>query len=105
MADFVARLGSRASVPDEVRSAFGVEEYVALLEGGEDLPLDLRHGRLCSAGLLAVLGRDGATAVGGAQQGAARGRGRDPADDDHALRRRPGRSRPGPAASRAPGPR
>ncbi|WP_181407609.1 DUF4143 domain-containing protein [Nocardioides sambongensis] len=29
-ADFVARLGSRASVPDEVRSRWGIAEYVAL---------------------------------------------------------------------------
>jgi predicted AAA+ superfamily ATPase len=36
--DFVARLGSRASVPEEVRSRWGVGEYVALMarEGGID---------------------------------------------------------------------
>ncbi|KAA1421440.1 DUF4143 domain-containing protein [Nocardioides humilatus] len=56
MADFVARLGSRASVPDEVRSAYGVEDYVALLAGGDELSLDLRRGRLAPSGLLALLG-------------------------------------------------
>src|SRR5690349_12543567 len=58
MADFVARLGSRASVPGEVRSAFGVEEYADLLAAdpdGSDRPPVLRHGRLAPAGLLAVL--------------------------------------------------
>ncbi|WP_183094030.1 DUF4143 domain-containing protein [Nocardioides stalactiti] len=55
MADFVARLGSRASVPDEVRSAYGIEEYVSLLSGGAGPPVDLRRGRLAPDALLAVL--------------------------------------------------
>jgi predicted AAA+ superfamily ATPase len=54
-ADFVARLGSRASVPDEVRSALGVEEYADLLAGRGELPVPLRHGRLAPSVLLAVL--------------------------------------------------
>lgn len=55
MADFVARLGSRASVPGEVRSRFGVEEYAGLLVG-DDRPLpDLRHGRLSPSALDALL--------------------------------------------------
>lgn len=55
-ADFVARLGSRASVPGEVRSAYGVEEYADLLAGdGDDRSLDLRRGRLGPAQLLALL--------------------------------------------------
>ena len=55
MADLVARLGSRASVPDEVRSAYGVEEYAALLAGSGDLPAPLRSGRLAPEVLAAVL--------------------------------------------------
>jgi predicted AAA+ superfamily ATPase len=55
MADFVARLGSRASVPDEVRSAFGVEEYAGLLAGPGNLPVRLRRGRLAPRGLHALL--------------------------------------------------
>ncbi len=41
-ADFVARLGSRASIPDEVRSTWGVAEYVALMarEDGIDEELE-----------------------------------------------------------------
>jgi predicted AAA+ superfamily ATPase len=55
MADFVARLGSRGSVPGEVRSSFGFEEYVGLLASGDGLPTDLRRGRLAPSGLLALL--------------------------------------------------
>ena len=55
MADFVARLGSRASVPGEVASELGAEEYAGLLAGRGELPADLRHGRLSPAVLLAVL--------------------------------------------------
>lgn len=54
MADFVARLGSRASVPGEVRSALGAEEYAALLADDVAVP-DLRRGRLAPGGLRAVL--------------------------------------------------
>ena len=62
--DFVVRLGSRASVPDEVRSAWGVPEYVALMarEEGIDQELhDLAYGagralrRLDPARLLALV--------------------------------------------------
>ncbi|WP_435770508.1 DUF4143 domain-containing protein [Nocardioides sp. SYSU DS0651] len=38
MADFVARLGSRASVPGEVRSTFDVPDYVALMADQPDQP-------------------------------------------------------------------
>jgi predicted AAA+ superfamily ATPase len=41
--DFVARLGSRASVPDEVRSRFGISEYVALAAREEGVEEELRH--------------------------------------------------------------
>lgn len=41
-ADFVARLGSRASVPEEVRSRYGVGDYVALMDTEEDLGERLR---------------------------------------------------------------
>lgn len=40
-ADFLARLGSRASVPGEVRSAWGVEEYVALAAPREGVEAEL----------------------------------------------------------------
>ena len=42
-ADFVARLGSRASVPEEVRSRFGVGEYVALLAREDGIAAELRE--------------------------------------------------------------
>lgn len=62
--DFVVRLGSRASVPDEVRSPWGVPEYVALMarEHGIDAELhQLAYGaarslrRLDPARLLALV--------------------------------------------------
>ncbi len=62
--DFVVRLGSRASVPDEVRSPWGVPEYVALMarEHGIDEELhQLAYGaarslrRLDPARLLALI--------------------------------------------------
>ncbi|RHW23549.1 DUF4143 domain-containing protein [Nocardioides immobilis] len=62
--DFVVRLGSRASVPDEVRSPWGVPEYVALMarEHGIDEELHrLAYGaarsvrRLDPARLLALI--------------------------------------------------
>lgn len=42
-ADFVARLGSRASVPDEVRSRWGVAEYVGLMVRDDDIDAQLRR--------------------------------------------------------------
>lgn len=54
VADFVARLGSRATVPGEVRSTWTLEEYVALLAPDRELP-ELRHGRLDPARLRALL--------------------------------------------------
>ncbi|WP_183098452.1 DUF4143 domain-containing protein [Nocardioides pelophilus] len=63
-ADFVARLGSRASVPEEVHSRWGVAEYVALMarEDGIDEELhQLAYGaarslrRLDPARLLALI--------------------------------------------------
>lgn len=54
MADFVARLGSRASVPGEVRSAWAVPDYVELLATPVAEP-DLRRGRLRPARLRDVL--------------------------------------------------
>jgi predicted AAA+ superfamily ATPase len=42
-ADFVARLGSRASVPEEVRSRWGVAEYVALMAREEGIDDELRR--------------------------------------------------------------
>ncbi|KAA1427450.1 DUF4143 domain-containing protein [Nocardioides antri] len=42
-ADFVARLGSRASVPDEVRSGWGVPEYVGLMARQEGIDEELRR--------------------------------------------------------------
>ena len=42
-ADFVARLGSRASVPGEVRSRWGVAEYVALTARDENVEDHLRQ--------------------------------------------------------------
>lgn len=41
--DFVARLGSRASVPGEVRSRWGIAEYVALTAREEGVDDELRH--------------------------------------------------------------
>lgn len=41
-ADFVARLGSRASDPAEVRSRYGVAEYVALMTRDGDIDEELR---------------------------------------------------------------
>jgi predicted AAA+ superfamily ATPase len=64
-ADFVARLGSRASVPEEVHSSWGVAEYVGLMarEDGIDEELhQLAYGaarslrRLDPARLLALIG-------------------------------------------------
>lgn len=63
-ADFVARLGSRASVPEEVRSGWGVAEYVGLMtppDDASDRVRRLTHGaarslrRLDPDRLLAVL--------------------------------------------------
>lgn len=42
-ADFVARLGSRASVPDEVHSRWGVAEYVALMAREERVDEELHR--------------------------------------------------------------
>lgn len=42
-ADFVARLGSRASVPGEVRSRYGVTEYVDLMAGDDGTEERLRR--------------------------------------------------------------
>lgn len=42
-ADFLARLGSRASVPGEVRSRWGVAEYVDLLAPRDDISRDLHR--------------------------------------------------------------
>lgn len=42
-ADFVARLGSRASVPDEVHSRWGVAEYVGLMARTEGIDAELRR--------------------------------------------------------------
>ena len=42
-ADFVARLGSRASVPDEVHSTWGVAEYVALMAREEGIDEELHR--------------------------------------------------------------
>lgn len=55
VSDFVARLGSRASAPGEVRSAYGVEEYADLLAGDDGEPLHLRSGRLSPQVLLDLL--------------------------------------------------
>jgi predicted AAA+ superfamily ATPase len=64
VADFVARLGSRASVPEEVRSRWGVPEYVGLMaraEGIDEELHDLAYGdarslrRLDPARLLALV--------------------------------------------------
>jgi predicted AAA+ superfamily ATPase len=41
-ADFVSWLGSRASVPEEVRSSWGVAEYVALMARDGDIDAELR---------------------------------------------------------------
>lgn len=61
-ADFVARLGSRASVPAEVRSSWSVPEYVGLLAGGDRVAAELaervyggRLGRLAPERLMALL--------------------------------------------------
>jgi predicted AAA+ superfamily ATPase len=56
-ADLVARLGSRASDPEEVRSSWDVPEYVALLAADtpDPSPADLRRGRLDTARLRALL--------------------------------------------------
>lgn len=61
-ADFVARLGSRASRPGEVRSTWDVEAYVALLTGADDAAAELdrrlrdeRLGRLNPQRLRALL--------------------------------------------------
>ncbi len=43
MTDFVARLGSRASVPEEVFSRFGVAEYVGLMARDEGIEAGLRQ--------------------------------------------------------------
>lgn len=60
--DFVARLGSRASVPGEVRSSWNLERYVGLLAGGDGVGAELartvrdgRLGRLDPDRLLALL--------------------------------------------------
>ncbi len=42
-ADFVARLGSRGSVPDDVHSAWGVAEYVALMAREDGIDDELRQ--------------------------------------------------------------
>lgn len=42
-ADFIARLGSRASVPDEVHSRWGVAEYVALMAREDGIDDELRR--------------------------------------------------------------
>jgi predicted AAA+ superfamily ATPase len=42
-ADFVSRLGSRASVPNEVRSRWGVQEYVALMAREDGIDEELRR--------------------------------------------------------------
>jgi predicted AAA+ superfamily ATPase len=64
VADFVVRLGSRASVPDEVHSAWGITEYVALMareDGIDDELHQLAYGagralrRLDPALLLALV--------------------------------------------------
>lgn len=57
MADFLARLGSRASEPAEVRSAWGITEYVGLLAAdvAAPAPAELRRGRLDPGRLQALL--------------------------------------------------
>ncbi len=42
-ADFVARLGSRASDPAEVSSGYGIAEYVGLMTGAGDVDAMLRR--------------------------------------------------------------
>jgi predicted AAA+ superfamily ATPase len=54
-ADFVARLGSRASDPGEVRTAWGIAEYVAAMAGTPDPPVLDQVGRLDRARLHALL--------------------------------------------------
>ena len=41
--DFVARLGSRASVPDDVHSSWGVAEYVALMAREDGIDDELQR--------------------------------------------------------------
>ncbi|MCL2541983.1 MAG: DUF4143 domain-containing protein [Nocardioidaceae bacterium] len=55
MTDFVARLGSRASVPDEVRSAWSIAEYVAALTGPATEPRLDDIGRLDAERMRALL--------------------------------------------------
>jgi predicted AAA+ superfamily ATPase len=64
--DFVARLGSRASVPEEVRSRWGIAEYVALMARDDGIDEELHRTAYGAARALRRLDPDRLLALLGA---------------------------------------